>query len=108
MRKEITVRQLPNFINGKFVETGNTFDVLYPITGQVTAQAHIAGKAEVDAAVAAARAALNGPWGKMPQAERAKMVRAIKPPPRSESARALPRIAHNATKAAATEEWESF
>ena len=77
MRKEITVRQLPNFINGKFVETGNTFDVLYPITGEVTAQAHTAGKAEVDAAVAAARAALNGPWGKMPQAERAKMVRAI-------------------------------
>ena len=63
MRKEITVRQLPNFINGKFVETGNTFDVLYPITGEVTAQAHTAGKAEVDAAVAAARAALNGPWG---------------------------------------------
>ena len=24
MSKEITVRQLPNFINGKFVETGNT------------------------------------------------------------------------------------
>jgi aminomuconate-semialdehyde/2-hydroxymuconate-6-semialdehyde dehydrogenase len=77
VRKEITVRQLPNFINGKFVETGNTFDVLYPITGEVTAQAHTAGKAEVDAAVAAARAALNGPWGKMPQAERATMVRAI-------------------------------
>jgi len=77
VRKEITVRQLPNFINGKFVETGNTFDVLYPITGEVTAQAHTAGKAEVDAAVAAARAALSGPWGKMPQAERATMVRAI-------------------------------
>ena len=77
MRKEITVRQLPNFINGKFVDTGNTFDVLYPITGEVTAQAHTAGKAEVDAAVAAARAALTGPWGKMPQAERATMVRVI-------------------------------
>ena len=65
MHKEITVRQLPNFINGKFVETGNTFDILYPITGEVTAQAHTAGQAEVDAAVAAARAALEGPWGKM-------------------------------------------
>ena len=31
----------------------------------------------MDAAVAAARAALSGPWGKMPQAERATMVRAI-------------------------------
>lgn len=77
MRKQIIVRQLPNFINGKFVETGDVFDVLYPITGEVTAQAHTAGEAEVNAAVAAARAALNGPWGKMGQAERSQMVRAI-------------------------------
>ncbi|MDO5499832.1 MAG: 2-hydroxymuconic semialdehyde dehydrogenase [Propionibacteriaceae bacterium] len=77
MAKEIIVRQLPNFINGTYVETGETFDVLYPITGQVTAQAHKAGQAEVDAAVAAARAALGGPWGKMSQADRSKMVKAI-------------------------------
>ena len=58
MHKDIIVRQLPNFINGEFVETGDTFDILYPITGEVTAQAHKAGQKEVDAAVAAARAAL--------------------------------------------------
>ena len=77
MHKDIVVRQLPNFINGEFVETGDTFDILYPITGEVTAQAHKAGQKEVDAAVAAARAALDGPWGKLAQAERSKMVRAI-------------------------------
>ena len=70
MHKDITVRQLANFINGEFVATGETFDILYPITGEVTAQAHKAGQKEVDAAVAAARAALNGPWGKLGQAER--------------------------------------
>ena len=77
VHKDIIVRQLPNFINGEFVETGNTFDILYPITGEVTAQAHKAGQKEVDAAVTAARAALEGPWGKLAQAERSKMVSAI-------------------------------
>ena len=77
MHKDITVRPLANFINGEFIATGETFDILYPITGEVTAQAHKAGQKEVDAAVAAARAALNGPWGKLGQAERSKMVRAI-------------------------------
>lgn len=77
MRKEITVRQLPNFINGKYVESGDTFDILYPITGEVTAQAHRADQKLVDQAVAAARAALSGPWGQMAQAERSKMVTAI-------------------------------
>ena len=77
MRKEITVRTLPNFINGEYVETGNTFDVLYPITGEVTAKAHTAGQKEVDAAVAAARAALSGPWGQLTVNARTEMVKEI-------------------------------
>ena len=76
-RKEITVRQLPNFINGEYVETGDTFDVLYPITGEVTAKAHRAGQQQVDDAVAAARAALSGPWGQLSVFERSAMVKAI-------------------------------
>jgi aminomuconate-semialdehyde/2-hydroxymuconate-6-semialdehyde dehydrogenase len=75
--KDITVRQLPNFINGEFVTTDDVFDVLYPITGEVTAQAHRAGQEQVDAAVAAARAALDGPWGALTQQERSDMMRAI-------------------------------
>lgn len=77
MRKEITARNVANFINGEYVETGNTFDVLYPITGEVTAKVHQAGQAEVDAAVAAARAALKGPWGKLSLADRTDLVIAI-------------------------------
>ena len=41
------------------------------------AQVHEAGKAEVDAAVAAANAALNGPWGKMTVAERVERLYAV-------------------------------
>lgn len=77
MRKEITVRQLPNFINGQYVETGDTFDVLYPITGEVTAQAHRSGSEQVNAAVAAARAALSGPWGQLTVNARTEMVKEI-------------------------------
>ncbi|QGF24365.1 2-hydroxymuconic semialdehyde dehydrogenase [Raineyella fluvialis] len=74
MRKVITPRNVANFINGQYVETGDTFDVLYPVTGEVTAKVHTAGQAEVDAAVAAARAALCGPWGQLSTDERIGMV----------------------------------
>lgn len=77
MPKEITPRNVANFINGKYVETGDTFEVLYPPTGQVTANIHTAGQAEVDAAVAAAKAALKGPWGDMTTDQRTEMVIAI-------------------------------
>lgn len=75
--KQIAVRNVANFIDGEYVETGATFDVLYPVTGEVTAKVHEAGKAEVDAAVSAARRALTGDWGKMALAERSKMLKAI-------------------------------
>lgn len=75
--EDITVRQLPNFINGEFVTTDDVFDVLYPVTGEVTAQAHRAGREQVDAAVAAARAALDGPWGGLTQQQRSDMMRAV-------------------------------
>lgn len=76
-KKEITARTVANFINGEYVETGNIFKTLYPVTGEVTAHVHEAGQAEVDAAVAAARAALRGPWGQMTVDERTSMVIAI-------------------------------
>ncbi|SDB86385.1 2-hydroxymuconate semialdehyde dehydrogenase [Raineyella antarctica] len=77
MRKEITPRNVANFINGEYVETGDIFETLYPVTGEVTARVHAAGQAEVDAAVAAARAALAGPWGQLKTDERIDMVLAI-------------------------------
>ncbi|MEA5154067.1 2-hydroxymuconic semialdehyde dehydrogenase [Raineyella sp.] len=74
MHKVITPRNVANFINGQYVETGDTFDVLYPVTGEVTAHVHTAGQAEVDAAVAAARAALSGPWGQLTTDQRIELV----------------------------------
>src|SRR6476646_5784065 len=53
---------------------GKTMDVVNPATEEVIASVASAGKEDVDAAVAAARAALNGPWGKMSARERGRLV----------------------------------
>ena len=74
MHKQITPRNVANFINGEYVETGDIFETLYPVTGEVTARVHAAGQAEVDAAVAAARSALVGPWGQLKTDERIGLV----------------------------------
>src|SRR6478672_2651131 len=56
--------ELPLFIGGRWVqpESGEHFDSLNPATGKVLARIAQAGAAEVDAAVAAARAAQAGWW----------------------------------------------
>ncbi|WP_372696109.1 aldehyde dehydrogenase family protein, partial [Immundisolibacter sp.] len=66
------MKEIKHFINGEFVASasGRTFDDINPATGQVVAKVHEGGKAEIDQAVAAARAAMKGPWGSMPLAER--------------------------------------
>jgi len=71
------MKQIHNFINGEFVATAQVFDKLSPLDGQRIAQVHEAGKLEVDAAVAAAHAALNGPWGRMTVAERVELLNAV-------------------------------
>ena len=71
------MKQILNFINGEHAASAKTFDKRSPLTGQVIAQVHEAGKAEVDAAVAAARAALTGPWGRMTVAERVERLYAV-------------------------------
>lgn len=65
-----------HFIDGEYVEgtTGRVFEKRSPVTGAVIARVDEAGQAEVDAAVRAARAALDGPWGRMPVAERADLL----------------------------------
>ena len=70
-------KEILNFINGEFVATGKWFDNRSPLTNQVIGQVAEAGKAEVDAAVNAARAALKGPWGKLTLAERVKLLEAL-------------------------------
>ena len=65
------------FIGGKFVDakSGKTFDTFDPATGRVIAQVAEGDAADIDAAVAAARAAFEGgPWPKMTGSERAKLM----------------------------------
>ena len=53
---------------------GKTMDVVNPATEDVIATVAAAGTSEVDAAVVAARAALNGPWGKMAARDRGRLI----------------------------------
>lgn len=67
---------ITHFINGEFTagSTGKTFENRSPATNKVIGLVNEAGKAEVDAAVKAAKAALKGPWGKMTMAERSALL----------------------------------
>ncbi|GAA3692799.1 5-carboxymethyl-2-hydroxymuconate semialdehyde dehydrogenase [Zhihengliuella alba] len=69
--------RLQHYIGGAFVDSigGETFDVLDPVTNQPYATAASGQKADVDAAVAAAREAfVNGPWPRMKARERANVL----------------------------------
>ena len=64
------------FINNEWrpASSGKTMEVVNPATEEVIATVASAGPSDVDAAVAAARAALDGPWGKMSARERGRLV----------------------------------
>jgi phenylacetaldehyde dehydrogenase len=65
------------FINGKWVEAASrlTFPTYNPATGEVLSQAAEGDKADVDAAVKAAREAFDhGPWSKLTASERGRMI----------------------------------
>jgi len=64
-------------INGKWVEaaSGKTFETYNPATGEVLALVAEGDKADIDAAVKAARTAFdNGPWRRMTPSERGKLM----------------------------------
>jgi len=63
-------------INNEWLDAagGKTMDVVNPATEEVIAAVASAGKSDVDAAVAAARAAFDGPWGRMSARERGRLV----------------------------------
>jgi aldehyde dehydrogenase (NAD+) len=69
MRKQL-------FINNEWRDAkgGKTVEVINPATEEVIAEVASADASDVDAAVAAARAALNGPWGTMSARERGRLV----------------------------------
>ena len=64
------------FIGGRWVapQSGAGTDVLEAATGKVLGRSATASNADIDAAVAAARSALSGPWGALSPAERADLL----------------------------------
>jgi aldehyde dehydrogenase (NAD+) len=69
MRKQL-------FVNGEWRDAagGKTIEVVNPATEEVIAEVASAERADIDAAVAAARAALDGPWGQLSARERGRLV----------------------------------
>ncbi|PXY23125.1 2-hydroxymuconic semialdehyde dehydrogenase [Prauserella coralliicola] len=70
----MTVR---NHIDGEFTLSARTFANTSPVTGKILGEVSEAGRDDVDAAVAAARAALNGPWGRTSELDRAAVLRRV-------------------------------
>ena len=68
-----------HFINGTYTEgtSGRTFENRRPIDNALISHVCEAGRADVDAAVHAARAALDGPWSRLTLAERTEVLYAV-------------------------------
>jgi len=75
----MTTPEILHFINGAFVgsQPPRRFENRSPVDGSLLSRVHEGGRAEVDAAVAAARAALLGPWRRLTVDQRAAMLHAI-------------------------------
>ncbi len=78
-KTDATINEIRNFIAGEYVpaKSGRAFDKRSPVDGRLIARVAEAGEAEVDAAVKAARAALDGPWGRLQPAERGDLLYAV-------------------------------
>jgi len=74
-----TDREYGLFIGGELVEpvSGDVRELREPATGEPLACAAMAGETDVDRAVEAARAALDGDWGRTPGTERARLLHAL-------------------------------
>jgi len=70
------ITQYKNLINGQMVSTSEMLDVVNPANEEVIGQVPASGEAELNQAVAAARAAFPA-WSKKPIAERRAVVQAI-------------------------------
>src|SRR5215216_2660629 len=74
-----TEREYLLFINGEAVEPadGELRELTEPATGEALATVAMASEADVDRAVEAARAALDGDWGRTPPTERSRLLHAL-------------------------------
>lgn len=69
--------RLRHFVGGRFVDTPGGFADRSPVTGRTLFEVAEADEDTVDAAVAAARAAVRGPWRRAGEQERAAVLRRI-------------------------------
>ncbi|WP_431933920.1 2-hydroxymuconic semialdehyde dehydrogenase [Nonomuraea jabiensis] len=65
------------FVDGTFVSGTAPFDKIDPVDGSLAATVHEAGRDTVDAAVAAARKAMQGAWGQTSVSGRVQLLRRI-------------------------------
>jgi acyl-CoA reductase-like NAD-dependent aldehyde dehydrogenase len=74
-----TEREYSLFINGETAEpaAGGLRELTEPATGDPLAKVAVGAVEDVDRAVEAARAALEGPWGKTPPTERSRLLHAL-------------------------------
>jgi acyl-CoA reductase-like NAD-dependent aldehyde dehydrogenase len=72
-------REYGLFINGEPAEpsAGELRDLIEPATGELLARFAVANERDVDRAVEAARAALDGDWAKTPPTERSRLLHAL-------------------------------
>jgi aminomuconate-semialdehyde/2-hydroxymuconate-6-semialdehyde dehydrogenase len=72
-------RQTHLFIDGQHVPgtSGRTFANINPVNNRLVSNVHEASRSDVDAAVAAARRALSGPWGTMTLEQRTQMLHGV-------------------------------
>jgi acyl-CoA reductase-like NAD-dependent aldehyde dehydrogenase len=70
-------REYGLLVGGEQVEGAETRELIEPATGEPLARVQLAGEAEVDRAVEAARAALDGDWGKTGSTERSRLLHAL-------------------------------
>jgi acyl-CoA reductase-like NAD-dependent aldehyde dehydrogenase len=73
----VATREFGLFINGETVEGSSTRELVEPASGDPLGTAQLAGEAEIDRAVEAARAALAGDWAKTPANERSRLLHAL-------------------------------
>ena len=69
--------QLPCLIDGEFVRGGRRFENISPVNGRLICTVTEAEPPLVERAVAAARRALRGPWGRLTTAERCALLRKV-------------------------------
>jgi len=74
-----TGREYLLFIGGELTEpaAGEVNELVEPATGDPLAKVAVAGEADVDRAVEAARFALDGDWGRTPPTERSRLLHAL-------------------------------